>query len=32
MTATLTAGMPTDELVWQIQREVVGTATGAERG
>lgn len=32
MTATLTAGMPTDELVRQIQREVVGTATGAERG
>lgn len=31
MTATLTAGMPTDELVRQIQREVVGTATGAER-
>ncbi len=32
MTATLTAGMPTDELVEQIQRHVVGTATAAERG
>ena len=32
MTATLTAGMPTDELVQQIQCTVVGTAAGAERG
>jgi uncharacterized protein YqgV (UPF0045/DUF77 family) len=32
MTATLTAGMPTDELVQQIQCDIVETASAAERG
>ena len=31
MTATLTAGMPTDELVQQIQCDVVEAATSTER-
>jgi hypothetical protein len=32
MTATLTAGMPTDEFVRQMQCSVVGTGPVGERG